>query len=484
MKQKLLILFLIIITAILFFFFGYGKGFYKIINKDSEAVEDFVRNDTLKARSINYLIENSEDKYTSLYIDAIKLKDRRYVRREYLFDNINQAIEQSYGRINKGEYTRDQFLNYVLPYRIRNERLEDWRKIAIDSFGSCYDDNIITYAQNINEQLKNGFRYKGRWPNRRFSELVEDKYGTCSEMSEIAAFAMRGNGIPVAIDFAKWSNLRSGHQWNALITKENNFPFLGCEENPNPDRESIFPIDEYRNVAKVYRKSFIKYDPGYNGYNPKKQINKDNYSDVTKEYCPDCKNITINLEEKFDNEEVFFLCIYEVDNWVPVDFAYPQDNTIKFYDVCQGNILTLKRRINRELVYYKSPFLFDELGKVSFLDENECNYPELSLNFENSPDRELIKQINEHGWGPVFPMIDSILTYNFSGTILPKNSYTLYFWKNNGWKEIGQQVSTGDSVIFYKVPKNVLYKLEAINDSLKERNRCFTVNEDLQQYWW
>lgn len=451
--------------------------------KDDQMINEFAQNDSLKLKSLNFLLENAEDKY-SIGNFLFKEPDLNFINKEYLFQDIELSISKSKKRLDEEIYTLDQFLNYILPYRLRNEKIENWRSLANNKFQSLYDDDIFKHAKNINNELKKTFVFTGSSRvNKTFSDLLNDATGTCNEMSDLAAFSMRANGIAVAIDFAKWSNIRSQHQWNSLITKDKNIPFMGSETNPKPYKKASKFTRRYKRFAKVYRKTFKKYDDKFREYNPKKIISDVNYIDVTKEYCPDCKNLVIKLENEIIDNEVFFLCVYEVNDWVPVGFTYAKNNILTFKEVCPDNIFMLKRRADEKLEYFKTPFSFNQLGQVSFIKTDFETKRNLILTYDNSNERELIRQYSERSYKEVKAIKDSILQHNITGRVNDNTNYKLYYW-NNQWIFIDEQPAKNGSIRFDNTLNNALYKLEETNDAKGFLNRCFTIDDNNNQNWW
>lgn len=473
----------LIILAIIFIYF-LVKPINSIGNLTKKDKIEFIKEDSLKLLSLNFLIENAVDKY-SLGSFNFKKYDLNNIDKKYLFQNIELSIKNSYKRLNSGVFTPQQFLNYIVPYRIRYEETENWRKIAIDKYQSFYNEDILTHAKNINDELKKMFNYTGSSKaNRKLSDLLVDCNGGCYEMSDLAAFTMRANGIPVAIDFAKWSNIRGNHQWNSLITKDKNIPFVGIESDPVSNFNLNVVTADFKKFAKVYRKSFLKYENFKTEFNPKKLISNQNYIDVTKEYCNNCSDILIEFPNENVNNDLFYLCIYEVDKWIPVDFAYAKNNTIKFNDVCPENIFVLKKRIDKKLAYFKAPFTFNQIGKVSFLNTQHVNLEDLELKFFNSRDRELIKQYAKNMEQADFEKLkESILKENITGVVKNNVTYNLYLWKNK-WVHIGEKKAHNGIVKFNNIPKNALYKLESPSNPKSKLNRCFTIDNTGNQKWW
>lgn len=445
----------------------------------------FANNDSLKFASANYLLENSNDKYTKLSIKkfSVKIPDKKFVSKDYFFENIELAISQSAERLHREEYSAQQFLEYVLPYRLRFEIIENWRNYAIEKYDTCYDEDILIHASNINDLLRTRFAYSlAVKKNQRFSKLHKNGMGACDEMSDMAAFAMRANGIPVAVEFARWANIVGSHQWNSLVLKEKNIPFMGIENNPADTINLELITSTYKKSAKVYRKTFIESEFFDSEFNPKKLINESNFIDVTKEYYPNCQDLVIHLPDNSKNEKYFFLCVYQVNNWAPIAYSQAKNNMVVFNDVGPQNIFSLKVWDDKKLKHFQNPFTFDSLAHVQFLENNSENTTDLKLAFFNSNERELIRSFNENGYEKTESNWTDILYKNKTGKIKNDMTYQLFYWDEK-WIFAAESRGRKDSVYFKNVPKDAVYKIEIPGADMSRRFRCFTVENNFQNWW-
>ncbi len=481
-KIQLGIAVLIISTSLFLYVKKVSKITLSDFKKDKSIANEYINNDSLKNICLNFLVENSNDKYAISRFGKKKM-DMTHLDKDYLFNNIDLSISQAEKRLKEGVFTTEQFLQYVLPFRLRYERLENWRELAIKNFKDCYDEDIFIQVKNINTKLKKQFRYNGRdVSNRNLSEMLEDCQGGCYAMSDLATFTMRANGIPIAVDFAKWSNIRGNHQWNVLITKNENHPFMGIETNPSLKNNPNIITQGWKKFAKVYRKTFLK-DDFKGSFNPKRVISNVNYIDVTKEYCKNSQDLIINLINENVDNQLFYLCVYEVNGWVPVDFTFGKKHLIKFENVCVNNVFILRKKIGNRLEYYKTPFTFNKDGKVSFLDSKVKISNQLKLHYFNSNDRELIKLYRiSMKYEKFIAQKKKILKENFTGKTLKDSLYILYKWDKNKWLELSQSIAN-DSIVIFDIPaQNSLYKLET-NNSKSIENRCFTYDGKHQNWW-
>jgi hypothetical protein len=58
--------------------------------------------------------------------------------------------------------------------------------------------------------------------------------------------------------------------------------------------------------------------------------------------------------------------------------------------------------------------------------------------------------------------------------------YELFYW-DNGWRTLGQQVATADSIVFDGIPGNAVLWLRNLDEGKEER--IFTLEEG-EQIWW
>jgi hypothetical protein len=244
--------------------------------------------DSLKLRAAEFLIANMPGKYSLEYdapfedvmavymrwddhenwtevekifgVDKKKLKeDVKYITAEYLINNIELSFkvwgEQPWGK----NVPFDVFCEEILPYRVANEPLENWRERILESFSRQYRSfkkNPETTAPEacieINNQLPR-IKLMGRMPNMNYSMIMTTTRGMCTEMSTLAVFSMRALGIPVAQESTpKWPGKNIGHTWNSVYDSAGRrFSFMGTEAVPG-----VSHIGSRMSKSKVYRQTY------------------------------------------------------------------------------------------------------------------------------------------------------------------------------------------------------------------------------------
>jgi hypothetical protein len=247
--------------------------------------------DSLKLRAAEFLIANMPDKYSVEYslpfenllalwirwdgiesrraadeaygsIEPVIKDDVKYITGDYLIRNIELAFkvweEQPWGK----DVPFDVFCEEILPYRVADEPLENWREKVLAGFAvlnrSFKTQDGITAEEacsQVNSQLPR-FKLRYNMPEMNYSMLMTSTSGMCDEITALAVFAMRALGIPVSQDYIpKWPYGSVGHTWNSVYSSNGkHFSFMGTEFNPEWNNN----YTTYSQISKVYRRTFAK----------------------------------------------------------------------------------------------------------------------------------------------------------------------------------------------------------------------------------
>lgn len=397
-------------------------------------------------------------------LDSI-ISDHKQLQADYLVKNIDLAFlaKEKYSWCKK--LTTEQFNNYVLPYRIGNERLNNWRSYFYQKYQSLADSceqvqfNAIDFCIRLNNEIKKDISYNSACSilpgHDDYSQVIERKQGDCIGMTHFATWAMRSLGLAIAKDEAPyWGNYDYGHSWNVLITKSESIPFGGCGDNPGK-----MPL--YYRAPKVFRHSFsvnedrtIKQE--LTKYELPKIFTSPNLKDVTDQYY-NTLDITINIKKRY---KFVFLCVFNGNKWVPVELGEKKwwSSKVTFHNMTDS-LLYMPG-------YYQTGSI-TPAGYPFFIDSNGSK-----IIFE--PDRK------------AKVTIDKIWSYSYwNGNVTKKNhEYTLYLWdhrwipiaqekskphtydsKSKEWLLINDQSSLDEEkvkyfVTFYNIPASGLYRLE------------------------
>lgn len=158
------------------------------------------------------------ENYTYAYLP--KIQDIKVITAEYLINNIDLAFEQWHKR-PWGKYLSFQdFCEYLLPYRVGNEPLENWRQLYSDTFSilldSIYTGSDVLEAANLVKNIlkEPQFRHCTAFslPNFGAIYLLDKRFGDCRDFADLFTYICRSIGIPCM----KETNIRHYHTWNVI----------------------------------------------------------------------------------------------------------------------------------------------------------------------------------------------------------------------------------------------------------------------------
>lgn len=176
------------------------------------------------------------DLYARRKVDSARLEQWRHFRpdnlkkaydietitADYLIRNIDMAFEDWDCRPWNRHLDFGKFCELLLPYRVGNEPLEDWRTEYREHFryitdsvytGSDPVELVNTVFDTIIDSL---FRYNVDFalPSLGGSWLMRNRIGGCRESCDFAVYLLRSIGVPVATDCYFHG---STHTWNVVL---------------------------------------------------------------------------------------------------------------------------------------------------------------------------------------------------------------------------------------------------------------------------
>jgi len=400
--------------------------------------------------------------------------DSQVITADYLIKNIDLAFE-AWQKPWAKNLTFDQFCNYILPYRGSNEPLEDWRSYFVKEYTWLQDSlhdvtDPIEAAVLINKNLKSWFKFDARLyrhpTDLGLQEMLETKVGRCEDMTNLAAYAMRANGIPVMTDYVThWPTTGNNHAWNATYDKNGKVViFMGALNNPG----------EYKlgnKKAKVYRKTFAIQDSSLSAIKPQYEkvpawLRSKHYIDVTNEYIETvdiAPQITVAIP---DSIHFGYLTVFNTGKWEPTAWGKidRKNKKVLFKNIGKEIVYNGAFYKNDSLIYFNQAFLVDGQGKIKYFVPDTIH--KTTVDLYTTTRRAIVKTTDE------------IRQANFK----PGKEYELYYWDKE-WRLIGTKKAEDKKPLhFESVPKNALYWLKEKDG--KEEERIFSLNKDNQLYWW
>ncbi len=328
------------------------------------------------------------------YISAQKVYDMHVITSDFLINNIDLAfhtwLEMPYGR----HYSFSEFCDFVLPYRVMSEELEDWRELFYHTFKPIVDtvafpEDPVYVARQINDYIiSSGFIqvFHNNIPAMGPVTLMNNPFGTCTETTSLTAYALRSVGIPCGVDIMVQHPDRAGrHFWNFLIDTTNRpipydgFPYAGLKII------AVRDVVPYCKLGKVYREHYslqkesLPFKATKGTYIPA-SLSYPNVKDVTSEYIG---NNSIDIEPQMmgttqTRKQFFFLSIFDIHGWVPIDWTVLNRGKATFKNVENDIVYMVLTHDGTQLVPVCFPFIVKD-NNVSFIKPDHKHLTDMRI---------------------------------------------------------------------------------------------------------
>ncbi len=396
-----------------------------------------------------------------------KRNDLKCITADYLIENVELAYSVWKHKPWAQHLSFDEFCEYILPYRGSNEPLEEWRKALVNRYKdfTFNHDDPISVSSTINQDVKLWFGFDPifyRHPtDQGYAEMLINKKGRCEDMTNLAIYAMRANGLAVTSDYTPhWANTGNNHAWNAILSKKGVvIPFMGCEADPGD-------YSLGNKMAKAYRKTFSKqkenltFRLGRDEDAPRWLTGK-NYTDVTSNYVP-VSDVTLVLEHEIPNDIHFaYLAVFNSGEWRATHWGEIIEDSVTFTDMGRGIAYLPMFYVDDELIPAGSPFILDKNGNVVRLSGNG--------------EKQTVELFSTTRKTMVLSTEGKQIVHLFNGS-----EYELFYWDNE-WKKTGERIADDGPLLFDNVPANRLYWL--VKKDANKDERIFTY-ENYKQIWW
>ncbi|MBN1327016.1 MAG: transglutaminase domain-containing protein, partial [Candidatus Cloacimonetes bacterium] len=350
------------------------------------------------------------------------------------------------------------------------EPLESWRIFFLDRYQELASrmsnpSDPLEAAKLINEDLKQLFGFDPRYychpTDQGLTEMLENNLGRCEDMTNIAIYAFRANGLPLTSDYTPhWADTSNNHAWNALITPSGEaIPMMGCEANPG--EYSLRPI-----IAKVYRKTFSINEDNLifqlkQGEKAPPWLSGKNYCDVTNLYVA-THDINLQVDPLFSDEDSFiYLCVFNSGEWKAIHWAELQNGKAKFTkmgtEICYLPMFYREEQLQPATI----PFILRADGELDWIEASSIKDDLLLV----SVTKKIIQASTD----------DKIVS-----SLQKDSEYELFYW-NDRWESLGKRTADEKPLKYERVPGTALYWLVQCNSNKEER--IFTY-ENNTQIWW
>lgn len=172
-------------------------------------------------------------KYVDFLYGSMPLPDRVMYPQEWWEANVEKTLEVR--RRMGWDVPEREFRHFVLPLRVNNETLDDFRLVYADSLCSRVAGmSMVEAALEVNHWCHERATYKPS-DARTSSPLatIRAGYGRCGEESVLAVAALRAAGIPARQVYTpRWAHTDDNHAWVEVYV-DGGWHFMGaCEPEP------------------------------------------------------------------------------------------------------------------------------------------------------------------------------------------------------------------------------------------------------------
>lgn len=306
----------------------------------------------------------------------------------FLVKNIDQAFkvwrEQPWGK----NICFNDFCEYILPYRLADEKPEYWREALYNKYNPKLDsirllpestDPLFVAQALLDTLIKEKIYFTCSLPEGPHigANIVNWKSGSCRELADYVNYVFRSVGIPCGTDFMIMrGDNNAAHYWNFVLDKDGKTYEVEFPNGPLKEATSL-----WNPKSKVYRNTFSL------NLSIVQDINKPTneiypffriplFKDVTKIYAGKW-NRTLVLPHNIiydtnKSKNILYLCLSNHDIWIPVAYTKPDNDSIRFRNVEGDVIFRLGTWNGNKLEMCSDPFLYEKkTGKIQLFNSQD-----------------------------------------------------------------------------------------------------------------
>lgn len=371
--------------------------------------QDSIKNILVYALNNNQVINNTliieskaKKKWQSLNTIPLKRYDLQHIKADYLISNIDMAFHVWKKYPWNRSLSFEDFCEYLLPYRIGDEELTDWRDKFYKKYSpilDAYKGNDVVEACNllIRELKKDKFFHNTDFsiPHMGGEFLFNYRLGACREGCDIGIYAMRACGIPIAIDRYIHSTVYQGsHTWNVVRDTTGHFlPFWYTVFEASRDMK-----DDGRRKGKVYR-SFFGIQNHYTANEIQNKaiptLFRDPFiKDVSANYFGE-NNVQIPIQNECD---LAMLGVFSPKGWIAIDKTIVEKGVATFHNL-ETNIVFQPLVLQKGHIHPEGfPFVYDGKKMYYFIpDTTQWDTVPITRKFPLQPYQINYMNQNLHG---------------------------------------------------------------------------------------
>ena len=347
---------------------------------------------------------NAEEKeYLEFLYAYMPLCDLADYDGEYYLNHIKITLKAKEEMPWGGLVPDSIFKHFVLPHRINNENLDDFRQVVYEELKERIQDkkNMYEVALEVNHWCHEKVEYHPA-DSRTSSPLATLKtaFGRCGEESTFTVASLRAVGIPARQVYTpRWAHSDDNHAW-VEVWADGEWYFLGACE-PEPVLNTGWFSKPATRTMLIHTKVYGNYDNG-NEVNIKTSQFID--INVIERYANTFKQYIRVLDEKGANipNAIVEYQLYNYAEFYPLTTKITNKNGLSFITTGLGELLIWVR--NTESYGYKNVVIGEQDTVVIVMDKPQ---------FEDSH------------WELMPPPVSDKLDVNIKQDLLDKNKMSL-----------------------------------------------------------
>jgi hypothetical protein len=312
-----------------------------------------------------------------------KVYDIDIITSDYLIENIDMAYNQWQNLSWNKNLSFGDFCEYLLPYRLGNEPLENWRTVYYKKYGQILDSiysgaDIIEAANQLSLYVDKSEDIV-HYHHSTFIDVeplffLNNKSGNCIDLTNATIYALRSVGIPAVRHFyiSAPDDYNIGHSWTAIRdTTGAHIAFNNIGLSIERGAQDI------KKKGKVYQLCYECQDKGeYDNRYVASFFMDPLLKDVTAAYSGRNK-LEINF---FSSKNPYiYLGVLPPPKTIPIAVTKAKDGKAVFADVEPGLVYQLLQYNNGMLVPAGYPVSIDSMGSIHTFTPNLSDMQNLTI---------------------------------------------------------------------------------------------------------
>jgi len=358
----------------------------KLMNASEDQINNFIDEDWNK-----FQLESKKN------IPYKVLKDIEVITAKYLIENIDLAYKVWKEKPWAQHLSFDEFCEWILPYRLDNEPLQNWRTFMYNEL-KWLDDSMKNSSDPkkactfVNDEIAKNYQFShklGMIPDLGGIDSWKHRSGLCENRYALITMAMRSVCIPTAIDYTiQFPRDAGNHSWTVLLDNDGKVKsFNGGEKKMVILYPNVCPIDTavIEKITVAYRKQYAKNPDALEYHQPINNIPENLrivYATIVSEQYNGTpqKNIDFTFHNKINSDYVYLFSFNYGLNLNAVAYAKVNNNRVTFNNIGRNAIYMIGTYNNKRIKLESKPFILPKIkGDEKFIKIDVNNTESVKL---------------------------------------------------------------------------------------------------------